>query len=184
MTTITKACSLASFLLFAASFGSCSTANYDFDGLSELHGSPRAERLTSDLLQERQGGEHQDLYDVKMIPLVHTRLNVFTEESDEDSPGGYVEADIEAYLPLFGIVNAAVTRYDDERNMSEHHEFDSYLWGMFQSHREKVDTRLGLRETKGRRFLWFFGWRSPSEYTPSTHDVWHSKAQSSREREL
>lgn len=156
---------LAVFLLFLATLGGCSTSNYAFDAVSETSGPLRAKRLIDDLSQEQKEGEDQELYDFEMFPLVYTHLKVFAESDDKGISEGFVEADIDSYLPLFGIVDAAVTRYDSERRVSEHHEFHSYLWGIFQSHRELVDTRIGMRETRVRRFLWLLPWSSSTEYT-------------------
>ncbi len=116
-------------------------------------------------------GNQQDLYDIDVIPLARTHLHVFSEEDDESLPEGFVEADIDAYLPLFGIIDATVNRYDSDRRMYESHQFNSYLWGLFQTHREQVDTTVGLREKKTRRFLWFFVWRSSPKYFDSPRQV-------------
>lgn len=164
----------AMLLLLAVTSGGCATRNYDFDAMSGVDGSARAIRLTKDLALEIAEGDHEELYDVKMIPLAHTHLNVFSESTDQGIEEGYVEADIDAYLPLFSIINAKITRYDGDRRLAEHHEFHSFLWGLYSSHLERVDTRLGMRETKERRFLWFFGWDSTPEYTPSKH-AFHAK---------
>ncbi len=161
----------ALLLMLVTIFGSCAAQNYNFDGIAAISGSPRVDRLVHDL-GHQQGEKHpQDLFDLSMIPLAHTHLQVFSESSDEGISGSFVEANVDAYLPLFGVIQAKVTRYDSFRNLSEHHEYNSYLWGLFQSHREKVDTRLGMRESKERRFLWFFGWRSTPKYTESGIDL-------------
>lgn len=146
-------------------------SNYDFSALSKVRGESRVARLSEDLKLEKEGGRDRDLYNIDMIPLARTRLKVFSEADDEGIPDGFVEADIDAYLPLFGFVDGTVTRYDRDRRMYEHHEFTSYLWGLFQLHREQVDTMVGLREKKTGRLLWVFGWRSSPKYVDLASQV-------------
>ena len=156
-------------LLLLPMLGACATSNYAFEDIATLKGESRAMRLTSDLDEGILSGDEDALYDLKVIPFAHSRLAVFqeTEQDGQGNPDGFVEADIEAYLPLFGILDVEVTRYTEDNRMSEHHEYNSYLWGIFQTHRELVDTRLGMRESRKKRFLWFFGWTSTPEYTRS-----------------
>lgn len=161
-TSVTR--SIVALALTGALCAGCAASNYDFHELSSIDGPARGARLSEDLLREQRDGTHDELYDIDVLPLARTHLSVFAESDDEGVPDGYVEADIDAYLPLFGIVDATVNRYDDERSLYEHHEFKSYLWGLFQTHREQVDTKHGLREKKMRRLLWLFGWRSSPKY--------------------
>ncbi|MGB0952980.1 MAG: hypothetical protein ACPG31_07130 [Planctomycetota bacterium] len=131
-------------LVLVATTGGCAMHNYDFDALSDLDGSTRGARFKQDLEGAMGEGDHEELFDIKVFPLAHTHLSVFTEERDHGIEEGYLEAKIDAYLPLFGIVDASFTRYDDDGQISEHHEHYSFLWGLFSSHLERVDTRLGL----------------------------------------
>ena len=159
----------AVLLLAVAALSACATSNYDFDELSGVSGHARATHLGEALVQETERGRGGELYDMSMVPLARTHLNLFAEADEEGIPSGFVEADIDAYLPLFGFVDASVTRYDSDLELYEDHEFDSYLWGLFQSHRERVVTNLGLRETRTRRFLWLFSWRSSPSYLEAAH---------------
>ncbi len=161
----------AELILVTATCFGCATSNYDFDVLTDLKGHARGARLTDDLLHEQEGEKHEELYDVSVIPLARTQLNVFAESDDEGFPDGFVEADIDAYLPLFGFVDATINRYDSDRRMYERHDFNSYLWGLFQTHKEQIDTNAGLREKRMRRFLWIFDWRSSPKYVESTREV-------------
>lgn len=160
--------------LFLVATG-CATSNFNFDELSEASDSLRAERLGEALALEKEDG---NLYDVNVTPLLHTHLNVFARTDEEGIPAGFVEADIDAYFPFFGFVDATVNRYDNDHQLYEGHEWDSYLWGLFQTHREQIATKVGLREKKTRRFLWFFSWRSSPEYV----DVAPQKRESARPR--
>ncbi len=154
--------SLAAGLILVAA--GCATSNYDFDALTKESEHSRAGRLEEAMVLEKERGESGDLYDMKVAPLVHTHLNAFVRTEEEGIPKGFVEADIDAYLPLFGFVDATVNRYDNDHKMYESHEFDSYLWGLFQTHREQIATSVGLREKRTRRFLWLFSWGSSPKY--------------------
>lgn len=163
---------LGALILITVACAGCVTSNYDFAALSEVGGHARGARLWQALVLEQEDGHHEELYDIDMIPLVRTHLNVFAESDDEGLPPGFVEADIDAWLPLFGIVDGTVDRYDSDRQRFEHHEFSSWLWGLFQTHREQVDTTVGLREQNVLRLLWLFDWESTPEYVGSTSEVW------------
>ena len=156
---------LAACLLVTVLGTGCMASNYDFGGISKLSGRSRVERLAGELQRESQSREERDLYDIQVIPLAHTSLNVFSESTDEKFPEGFVEADVDAYLPLFGVVDAEVSRYASDRELIERHKFKSYLWGLVQAYREQVNTSLGLRERTVRRFLWLFRWHSSPKYT-------------------
>lgn len=165
-----RASRAALLVLLAATGVGCATSNHDFETLSRAGAERRAAQL-SDVLDRKQAlGEDKELYDVSVIPFARTRLNVFAASDDEDVPDGFVEADIDAYLPLFGFVDVTVRRYDTDRRMYESHEYDSYLWGLFQTYREQVDTEYGLRERQHRRLLWLFGWSSAPKYAGSTRE--------------
>ena len=158
-------------ILITASCAACATSNYDFEALSEVSDHSRAARLSEDLALEMDEGGDRELYDLDVIPLTRTHLKVFAESGGEGTPDGFVETEIAAYLPLFGFVDATVDRYDSDRKRYEHHEFNSYLWGMFLTHRDQVDTRVGTREQKTRRLLWIFDWTSSPAYgDPNDHD--------------
>ncbi|MFT4646817.1 MAG: hypothetical protein ACI9X4_000020 [Glaciecola sp.] len=149
--------------LFLVATG-CAASNYNFDELSEESGLSRAELLGEAFAQEAESGESGNLYEMKMIPLLHTHLNVFAQTDEEGIPKGFVEADFDAYFPFFGFIDATVNRYDTDHKLYEGHKFDSYLWGLFQTHREQITTPVGVREKRSRRLLWLFSWRTSPEY--------------------
>ncbi len=151
----------ACWLLVASTVPGCALSNYDFDAMTEVADTARVTQLYEGLAAEGESGE---LYDIGVIPLARTHLTVFAESDDEDAPEGFVETEIDAYLPFFGFVDASVTRYDRDCKRYEHQEWDSFFWGLFQSHREQFDTRAGLREERTLRFLWLFDWRSSPTY--------------------
>ncbi len=146
-------------LLLATACAGCAASNYNFDALSEVTGLARG-KILAEGLDERATDEERALYDLDVIPLTRTRLNVFGDSGDDGVPGGFVEADVAAYLPLFGIIDATVKRYDSELQLCEHHDFNSFLWGLLQAHREQVETTVGVRETNVLRFLWILPWTS------------------------
>ena len=152
------------FAMTGVAFASCAATNYDFAALADESAPSRVNRLSQDLVLEQEDGKHDELYDIAMIPLARTHLNVFTESDDKGIPDGFLEADVNAYLPLFSFVNAKIRRYDTDRRMYESHRYKSYLWGLFQVHREQIDTTVGLRKKKRLRFLWFFDWTSSPKY--------------------
>jgi hypothetical protein len=162
---------IAGAFLVAATCAGCATSNYDFDALSDASDDSRVERLSRDWDVENEGGKDDGLYDISVLPLAHTSLNVFAESDEEGIPEGFVEADIDAYLPLFGILDVCIKRYDNDRRMYEQQDYNSYLWGLFQTHRELIDTEVGLREKKRGRFLWFFGWSSSPKYADQAGEV-------------
>ncbi|MDF1839766.1 MAG: hypothetical protein P1V35_18015 [Planctomycetota bacterium] len=146
----------------------CATSNFNFDALSETSEYSRVERMGQALVEMEESGEGDSLHDVGMAPLFHTHLNVFSRAEEDGIPKGFVESDIDAYLPVFGVVDMEVHRYDENLEKYESHEYDSYLWGLFQNHREHIATPVGMRVKETRRLLWFFSWRSDPEYKAVT----------------
>lgn len=157
---------IAGSLLLAATCFGCATSNYDFDALSDESNDYRIARLSEDWTLKSEGANEEDkgLYEVRVLPLTHTSLKVFTESDEDGIPEGFVEADINACLPLFGFLDVSIKRFDSDFKMYEQQEYNSYFWGLFQLHRERIETEVGLREEKRRRFLWFFGWNSSPKY--------------------
>ncbi len=140
----------------------CASHNYDFAAVAGA--SPddpgRVAQLVADLDRQEQSSEESDdtLYDVSVFPLVHSELHVFARDDDADTPAAFVEADVAACLPLFGVVDATVTHYDDDHRLLSRHELDSTLWGAFRNHRETISTHAGQRQTTHHTFLWLFTW--------------------------
>lgn len=148
---------LTGCVIVGAAVTGCASHNYDFALLPE--DSSRIEHLADDLGSLSDSDRDDDaLYDVSVIPLVHSRLHVFTESDGDDAPAGFVEAEIESSFPLFGFVDGEVSHYDENHQLITRHEFDSSLWGAFRNHREIVTTQVGTRERTRHTFLWLFGW--------------------------
>lgn len=154
--------------LVAGLLSSCAASNFDFGAIRTLDDKDRGGRLSTGLTEARAEATHEDLYDLNVIPLVHSSLHHFAESDDDDYPGGFVETDVDATLPLFGFVDATVRRYDANMRPYERHDHDSYLWGLFRTHREQVATESGLREQREITLLWLFDWTSSPKYT--AHD--------------
>ncbi|WP_428387301.1 hypothetical protein [Mucisphaera sp.] len=157
----------AAAVLVAAGLAGCSDRNYDFTSAavnspsSSSHALAdsvtRAAKLAGDL--EQLTAVHPDdesLYDLKVLPLLHSELHVFGEEADETSGAAYVEADIASCLPLFAFVNAEVRQYDADYRLLTEHRFDSSLWGMFRTHREILMLDAGPEETTKQTYFWIF----------------------------
>lgn len=142
----------------------CATSNYDFDTVAGMDPSARAEHLAGELSAERRSSNDDGLHDARFVPFTHTHLQAFEESAEDDLPIGFVETDIDAYFPLFGFVDGTVHRYDSDYEVLESHSYDSWLWGLFQIHREAISTDAGMRHTKVRRFLWLIRWSSDSKY--------------------
>ncbi len=142
----------------------CATSNFDFDAQSEESEVSRVVRLSKALEEKEESGEADSLHEASMAPLLHTHLKVFERSNEKGIPDGFVEAETDAYLPLFGVVDLKVDRYDNDLNKYESHRYDSYLWGLFQNHKEQIATPVGLRQKETRRFLWFISWRSSPKY--------------------
>jgi len=145
----------------------CATQNYDFAAVP--NGPSRITQLVDDLDRVTGGGEAADeeLYDISIVPLVHSRLHVFAEADEKDAPAGFVEADIDSYLPLFGFVNGTVSQYAENRDLITRHHFDSSLWGAFRKERELVVTRSGNREKTRHTFLWLLSWWGEEKWHPA-----------------
>jgi len=146
----------------------CASHNYDFASLPE--GETRVSLLASDLERLRDSESTDDaLYDFSVIPLVHSRLHTFSENDEAEGPAGFIEADVESSLPLFGFVDGEVSQYDENYQLIAHHDFDSALWGAFRNHREIVVTHGGTREQTRHTFLWFFNWSGKEQWHPVDH---------------
>ncbi len=146
----------------------CAASNYNFDVDPGASDFSRAQLLGQALVQKEADGAGDDLHRMSMAPLLHTQLQVFARANEPGIPKGFVETEIDSYLPLFGFIDLTVNRYDENYEMYESHEYDSYLWGLFQTHKEQIATPVGLREKKTRRLFWFVGWRASPEYSEVT----------------
>ena len=171
-------CILAGILTAGFAMTGCATHNYDFSSVAD--GPARISMLIDDL-DRAQGEERtaeEELYEISLVPLVHSHLHVFSEGDKEDSPAEYVEANIDSYLPLFGFVNGTVSQYDENQQLITRHDFDSSLWGAFGKHRELISTRSGIRERTRHRFLWLFRWWGEEKWHPADEVALGSKVQS------
>lgn len=155
---------MAAVLLFAATCTGCAFSNHDFDAMPRAGADGRGQELAQALGNVREAGSDRELYDVDMIPLARTHLNVVEEEVGGKRPAGLKETEVHAYLPLFSFVDADVRHYDQEHHLYESSRHRSYLWGLFQTNRERIDTPHGRREQTERTLLWFFRWTSSPEF--------------------
>lgn len=150
---------LAARLLAAAAaaplFVGCAIDNYSFPKKGDASELARVERLVGDLAAETQEGGEDSLFDFLFIPLVHTDVHVFAEEDDPNYPGEHVEVDVDLYLPLGAFADARITRYDENREVYESQQYDSYFWGLYSVQRERIATPRGVRKHTRRRLLWF-----------------------------
>lgn len=162
-------CKCAGTLIMGIMMTGCATHNYDFAAVT--NGPSRITQLVDDLdrIAAEERIEDEELYDLSLVPFVHSQLHVFAEVNDEDTPAAFIEADIESSLPLFGFVNGKISRYDINQHILTQHDFDSNFWGAFRSHRAIVGTRAGNRETTRQTFLWLFNL--------SPRDMWHPAAE-------
>tara|TARA_E500000318_G_scaffold102269_1_gene106445 strand:+ start:1307 stop:1870 length:564 start_codon:yes stop_codon:yes gene_type:complete len=175
-------------ILACTAITGCASRNYDF--LAVEHGPSRIPQLAEDL--DRLGAEgdndENELHDFRAVPFVHTHLHVFAESDDRKEPAGYIEAEFDAALPLFGFVNGTVSHYNEQFQPITRHELDSAFWGAFRKHREFVATREGLRESVRHTALWIFSWKGKDIWHPAgmnwdkehartaQHDAWRQSA--------
>ncbi|MEM6709869.1 MAG: hypothetical protein AAF648_13900 [Pseudomonadota bacterium] len=120
-------------LMLAPWLAGCTATNYDFQPLDAQSPSARLATLVRDLTTEQELGDDDALYRLRLLPLTHLHLKVFEESTDRALPVGYTEADIAAYLPLFGLVHGRLDRYSRDRDRYEQHRFSSVLWGLVGS---------------------------------------------------
>jgi hypothetical protein len=163
----TASCLTTCLILTATGFSTgCVSSNYDFAAApstpapnsTEPNSTARADTLTADLhaLTDTHPATHPDdaLYDLSVLPLLHSELHVFAEAEEHDAPAAYVEADLVSCLPLFAFANGTVRHYDADHRLLTEHTFDSSFWGAFRNHRETVMTHAGPLETHKRTYLW------------------------------
>lgn len=159
-------CPTLGILMASLAMTGCATHNYDF--ASAVEGPARIGQLVADY--ERMSADDGDaddaLHEFSLIPLIHSHLHVFAESDEGDGPAGFVEAEIDTALPLFGFIDGTVSQYDESHQLIVQHEFDSSLWGLFQNYREVVATRAGTRETSRHTFLWIFSWSGKESWRP------------------
>lgn len=146
--------------LLAMGLSSCVTSNFDF---TALDAGPSAAR-SSALLDGLQA-EDDTLTDLTYVPLVHMDYQAFAIEKDESYPDGFLEVDLEAYLPLFALFDSSLTRYDDEGEVYEQHDHKAFLWGLYSSRREQIATEKGVRRCDTGRLLWFIRLGGSPSYT-------------------
>lgn len=136
--------------LLAMALSSCVTSNFDFTTLDAGPSAARSSALLDGLL-----AEDDTLTDLTYVPLVHMDYQAFAIEKDESYPDGFIEVDLEAYLPLFALFDSSLTRYDDEGEVYEQHDHKAFLWGLYSSRREQIATEKGVRTRTTGRLLWF-----------------------------
>ncbi|MEM1026962.1 MAG: hypothetical protein AAGJ38_02665 [Planctomycetota bacterium] len=111
--------------------------------------------------------DDEALYDLKVVPLLHSELNVFAEadppeasapeaDNNTDTPAAYIEADLASCLPPFAFVNGEVREYNANHELVSEHRFESSLWGMFRTHRETLVTDAGPQHTTQHNYFWLF----------------------------
>ncbi len=153
-------------LIVGFAMSGCASQNYDF--ASVTNGPSRIKQLVADLEKvSGEGAADEELYEISLLPLVHSHLHVFAEADEQDTPAEFIEADIDSYLPLFGFVNGTVSQYDENRDLLTRHEFDSSVWGAFRNERELVVTRSGNRERTRHTILWLFSWWGDETWHPA-----------------
>lgn len=146
----------------------CASRNYDFSQATTA--SARVADMTDELerLKHIPHTDEEDLYDIRVFPLVHSELHVFAEQDEEDSDAKYIEADIESSLPLFAFANGTVSEYDDDAQLLRRNEFESNLWGAFREERKLTVTDEGRREKTRHTVFWIFSWWGDEIWTPIT----------------
>ncbi len=136
----------------------CASQNYDFTSTSSERS--RITQMVDELEQFVQcpTTDEKELYEIRIVPLMHSQLHVFAKSGEGDGPAEYLEAEIESYLPLFGFFNGKFTQYDERQQLIVRHEIESNLWGAFRDETEIVVTPSGNRERTRHTFLWLFSW--------------------------
>lgn len=147
----------------------CASRNYDFSQATAA--SARIASMTDELDRLRQDpcADEEELYDISLIPLVHSRLHVFAEQDEEDSEAKYIEADINSTLPLFAFANGTVSEYGEDEQLMQRNEFESNLWGAFREERTLTVTDEGRREKTRHTIFWIFSWWGNEVWTPVTN---------------
>lgn len=149
-------------LLVSALVSGCAS-NYDFKAARGQAGELQITRLSEDL-EKLPPSDDSVLYDFTFLPLLHTNAQLCTTVEKENMPAGFAVVDLDAWLPLFGFVHVSIDRYDESQQLYESKEVDSYLWGLWKSEQEVVDTRHGLRQHTESSFLWIFQWEAGPTY--------------------
>lgn len=146
----------------------CASRNYDFSQATTA--SARIADMTDELerLNHNPHADEEDLYDIRVFPLVHSELHVFAEQDEEDSDAKYIEADIESSLPLFAFANGTVSEYDGDAQLLRRNEFESNLWGAFREERKLTVTDEGRKEKTRHTIFWIFSWWGDEIWTPIT----------------
>lgn len=154
-------------LTLSLAMNGCASHNYDFTSITIE--SSRITQLVDglDMAIGEEEERAEELYDISIVPLVHSRLHVFAQADGEDAPAEFIEADIDSYLPFFGFVNGTVSQYDIDKQLITRHNFDSSLWGAFRKERELVVTRSGNREKTRHTFLWLLSWWGEEKWHPA-----------------
>lgn len=152
----------------------CAAQNYDFKSTGRER--TRIEHMVDELDRHTvdNSTDEDELYAIKIVPLVHSELHVFSEVEEDDNPAKYIEVEIESCLPLFGFFNGKFTQYDESQRLIDQHVIESNLWGAFRNETELIATTSGDRERTRHTVLWLFSWWGDerwSEHEQSTSRV-------------
>lgn len=136
----------------------CAAQNYHFK--STDHDRTRIGNMVDELDRHALdiSTDEEELYAIKIVPLVHSQLHVFSEVQEDDDPAKYIEVEIESCLPLFGFFNGKFTQYDENQRLIDRHVIESNFWGAFRNETELVATPSGDRERTRHTVLWLFSW--------------------------
>lgn len=142
----------------------CASQNYDFSRATGT--SSRVASMSDELnrLKNDSTTDEDDLYDFSVIPLIHSRLHVFSEQDEEGSDAKFIEADLESTLPLFAFAHGQVSEYDEDEQLLTRNDFKSNLWGAFREERKLTVTNEGWREKTKHTIFWIISWWG-QEYT-------------------
>lgn len=146
----------------------CASQNYDFSQATNASGRVASMSHELNRLQSDPTTDEDDLYDFSVIPLIHSRLHVFSEQDEEGSDAKFIEADLESTLPLFAFAHGRVSEYDEDEELLTRNEFKSTLWGAFREERKLTVTDEGWREKTKHTIFWIFSWWGDEHILPFT----------------
>lgn len=125
--------------------------------------------LASELQDQPQ--DDRGLYEITYIPLTYLDAQIFVVTEDtKDYPKGHTLFSVRSWLPLFGVVDADVERYDAENSAYERSDFTSVLWGLWTGKRGIVQTTHGARSERTYRLFWFLDWGPRVHYERAAAD--------------
>jgi hypothetical protein len=146
MQSFTRYGSSGIFTILLFAFTSCTASNHTFaeraGGLPDIQALEEADQRR--VSESGADDESEGLANLFWCPLVIMQGEGYGP-TEEQMPKGMTYIDMDAYGPLFMIVDHVAYHYDEDKQLYERASDSQFLWGLWASERNDVRVPSGWR---------------------------------------